>query len=210
MPNWCVTNITVRHDKDELLKDLFDKIEQWASANYSDNGYRTGWLGNIIGNSGIGQMTDDKSFDYECDGFIVGMEFIPGHSLDAEIHISTETAWHPMMEMWIALCDRYLPGADIIYIAEEPGMGLYVTNDASRNKAFCLEVYDDLIDVYNENDYQDTMECIEEDEGIELMQAYLDSTETDPIKLMNAFNRAYSHAALIHQWEYVETPTIKN
>lgn len=46
------------------------------------------------------------------------------------VFIDTETAWVPMLRMWVAFLDKFFPGKEIRleYVSSEPGCDLYWTN----------------------------------------------------------------------------------
>lgn len=48
------------------------------------------------------------------------------------LYIDTETAWCPRHEIWDLLIKKYAPHASYLYYAEEPGYGIYETNDIFR------------------------------------------------------------------------------
>lgn len=119
MPNWCYTDISIYHKDNNKLKKFFNKLEEWRTKSYLKNDFDTyslGWLGNIVGNSGLAKWGErkDGSHDFvppiSCRGSIQSCEL-----LDHHIVICTETAWGPMLEMWQLLCDKYLPGAELYY-----------------------------------------------------------------------------------------------
>ena len=124
MPNWCNTNIYINYDDEKALKNLYNKIKSWTSKNYADNGFGHGWLGNVVLGAEIGTVDTNPETDISCRGDI---EYID--CTNSQITICTETAWSPMLELWIKVIEKYLPDAELIYDACELGNELYATND---------------------------------------------------------------------------------
>lgn len=123
MPNWCYTGINIKCSSEEEAEYLYKKIQKWTSVNYCCNDFGLNWLGNIVGNSGVGKIKDGRS-SVDCRGELIYLDLN-----DNEVIVETETAWKPMLQMWKRICDKYLvEGYGIEYSAEEPGLGLYVTN----------------------------------------------------------------------------------
>ena len=98
MPNWTITRITINHDDGNKLKEFEKLINEWTSKNYMENGFGLQWLGNIVGNSGIGTIDKNLETDLRCRGSITWIECEGNQLL-----IDTETAWVPMLKMWIKL-----------------------------------------------------------------------------------------------------------
>ena len=125
MPSWCTTNIKIKHENREKLKELGTMINDWMSTNYQDNEFGHNWLGNIIGNSKLGTIkTGNKETDCEARGWVSLVELQPDC-----LFVQTFTAWNPMMKIWSRVMNKYLPDGELIYYAEEPDMELYCTNN---------------------------------------------------------------------------------
>lgn len=138
MPNWCLTNINITHPDIGKVKELYDKLQEWTAKNAAENGFGHSWLGNIVLASGIGTVDTGNPTDFRCRGCVICLDI----SEDV-ITVSTETAWCPMLRMWQALVDRYLPDAEIIFTAEEPGFEVYVSNDLTIIGNYVLDIYED-------------------------------------------------------------------
>lgn len=202
MPNWCYTNITIYHEDKVKLEDLFKHIQTWSSHTYKPNGFdkfSLGWLGNIIGNSGLAEWKKkaDGSEDFEpwisCRGSLQSLYFNNGC-----INISTETAWSPMLEMWKLLCDKYLPEADIIFTAEEPDNCLYKSNNPDVIGKYCIDVWE------TPNDFEEAESIWEatEEETREFLQRALKTDETDIKKLINMSSEVIDDAWFsVNEWE---------
>lgn len=212
MPNWCYTNINICHNDKNKLKDFFNKVEEWRQKPYLPNDFDTytlGWLGNIVGNSGLAKWgkRKDGSEDFipniNCRGSLQTFEL---H--DDSINVNTETAWGPMLEMWKLLCDKYLPGAEIYYTAEESGNGLYQTNDPDVIGKYYIDIVDTQPDEFEdvEGEYEASLE-----ETVKLLQRIYKTKETDIDKLIKKYEMSDENEWLsIHKWDTVELDEVIN
>ena len=146
MPNWCWTRITINHESEKEIEKLNKLIDEWTSKDYMDNGFGHEWLGNIVLGSGVGTVDTNAETDLWCRGSITYRE-VNGNQL----LIDTETAWSPILKMWVKLLEKYLPDAELIYTAEECGCGLYSTNDPSMKDCYYIDCWD-IPDI--ESDYE--------------------------------------------------------
>lgn len=197
MPNWCYTNITIEHNNQKELEKFEKLLNEWTSHNYIENGFGNDWLGNVVGNSGIGTIDigtidTNKDTDLNCRGSLVECDLD-----DRYLTITTETAWVPMLKMWSKLIDKYLPGAELTYEAEESGVGLYCTNNQETAKQYIIDSWD-MPDI--ESDWEASEEYI-----VKILQKLLDEKESDIDKLIDIFEDSdYSDYMSIHKWEYAE------
>ena len=140
MPNWCSTEIEIYHDDIKALNALHKKIKEWTSKNYMENGFGHNWLGNIVLGSEIGTVDQGKETDIKCRGTLEYCEVF-----DNCIRISTETAWVPMLQMWLRIIDKYLPGGQLFYETIESGCGVCCTNKSEFIGMYFL-ICDDGVD----------------------------------------------------------------
>ena len=193
MPNWCYTNITINHYDKAKLEDLSKKISDWSHKQFCDtgeNGFRDGWLGNIVGNSGIADPMKDGS--PRCRGTLTSIYY--EHE---QINLSTETAWAPMMQMWQMIIDKYLPDADITYSAEESGCDLFCTNDPDLTGKYYIDVWEPPEEFENEEgDYE-----ADEDYAIKFLQRVLKTDEPDINKLFEKLNDIEDNWFSINKWQ---------
>jgi hypothetical protein len=58
--------------------------------------------------------------------------------------VDVETAWTPMLKMWVMICDKYLGENKykLYYCAEESSAELYVTNDPAFSDTYDVYVND--------------------------------------------------------------------
>lgn len=137
MPNWCTTSIWLRCPDEKTAIAVETKINDLLSKQFIPNGFDSKdyfcWLGNIVGNAGF---VDDSSTDdgliYRCRGSVTFVGIDPAGDIENTntVFIDTETAWVPMLRMWVAFLDKFFPGKEIRleYVSSEPGCDLYWTN----------------------------------------------------------------------------------
>lgn len=209
MPNWCFTNITMT-GQIEKVQFLHDKIKEWTSKDYAQNGFGNNWLGNIVLGSGIATEENiDKRDAPRCRGTIINLEidFLDPCAIgfyfglmkqqNAALKIQTETAWNPMMKMWSMINERYNLNLNIVYSAEELGCELYLTNDPDIAGTYIIDAYD--------MDEIQTEYCIEEKYVIRELQELFSTTEIDIEKLINMFDESeYSDRMTIGKYSFVE------
>lgn len=136
MPNWCYTNMTIEGSD---VKNLHDKITEWQEEGTQiENSWGNSWLGLLV-EKGLNEEPCEGK--YNCRGCFNIESFD-----DNLLQISTETAWSPMMDMWFDLVDRYCPGSQLTYTAEESGMGIYVTNDADLIGKYYIDSWDEKVE----------------------------------------------------------------
>lgn len=189
MPNWCYTDIYINCEDKEKLRDFYCKIEDWTSKNYKENGFGLDWLGNIVGNSGIGTIDENKDTDLFCRGWLEELEL---ENDDTQLWIRTNSAWQPALKMWDLLVKQYIPEAELVYSAEECGEGLFNTNDPILHNCWRIgnldEYPDDIAEWF---EYCDVYE-IPEKELIEILQKGLNTTESDINELLERFKELLS------------------
>ena len=188
MPNWCYTNITINHENETEVKKLEKLMDEWTSKDYMTNGFGNKWLGNVVLGSGVGTVDTNKETDLRCRGTIIDY-----YRTGNELVINTETAWSPMLQMWVKVIEKYLPGAELIYNADECGFYINDTNDPALVGKYILDYYGDE---NIESDFEAS-----EDTVRETLQKMLDTTETDVEKLINmAFEDDLDIS--VRKWEY--------
>ena len=189
MPNWCYTNIVINHHNKTKLEELSKKIIEWSHKDFCDNGFHDGWLGNIVGNSGIANPLDKDS--PRCRGTLTSIYY--EHE---QINISTETAWAPMMQMWVMLCNKYLPDADIWFSAEEPGCELFESNDPDVIGKYYIDIWEPPEEFENEESMWDAGE----DVAIDFLQRVLKTDEKDINKLLEMQDELDDRWFGVHVW----------
>ena len=195
MPNWCATDISINCNNKDKLNKLYSNLLDWTSKNFVDSDFGNNWLGNIVGFSGISDPLSEES--PRCRGYITAIN----EPSEDQLYIQTETAWCPMVNMWIQVCDKYLgkDEYDIEYVAEEPGCGLYLTNDPALSGSYyvepsCEEGVDPIIE-YSEYE-------LNKENLINYIQKALNTTETDFSKLEEQFNKLDVKPFYYSEWVY--------
>lgn len=120
MPNWCNTDYCILGSKKEL-SDLNKKMEKLENRKKSlvKNGFGNTWLGNLVKSLG-----GDWEKVY-CRGQWMNREY---NKEKNTLNFTTETAWREMDE-WRKFIESCYTTIRILYVAEEPGCGIYQTND---------------------------------------------------------------------------------
>ena len=192
MPNWCFTRITINHENENKLLELERLINEWTNKNYMENGFGLAWLGNIVGNSGVGTVDENPETDLRCRGRLTYLE-----CTENQLLIDTETAWSPILKLWVKVLEKYLPDAELIYQAEECGNGLYDTNDPCLSNCYIIDAWD-MEDI--DSDWEASEETVRK-----MLQELLDENEGDVEKLISKFNRSdYSDDMSVHKWNFTE------
>ena len=129
MPNWCFTKIIFHGDKKEIT-DFHDKIDKWSTEAFHPNGFGPNWLGNILYRVGLGDRVDARENGIRCRGSIIYVDDVEVNSEDATLFIEVETAWSPMLKMWVETIKTLdYKTIGFSYLAEEIGMELYEIYD---------------------------------------------------------------------------------
>lgn len=177
MANWCTTYITINYNDKGKLKAFYEMLDDWRQKPIAKNdfdGMSLGWLGNIVGNSGIAKYNEKESVfvpDIPCRGSLLSLDY---H--DEKIEITTETAWDPLLEMWNILCDKYLPDAEILYIAKESDSGFYCSNDPDVIGKYDIWIWGDPPEGFEDEEFDD---AVSEEKTIEFLQRVFDTDEKD-------------------------------
>ena len=131
-----------RNKQDGGVKELYDQILKATELGSTvKNDFGKTWLGTLVERLlGVDPRDPDK---YICRGTLCSFGL---NEEGSEICLETDTAWEPMLKMWIDIVDKYSPGAEILYTAEEPGNGIYYTNDPEYENKFCINSWVDDIE----------------------------------------------------------------
>ncbi len=122
MPNWCWCSLVATGDKTEV-RDLYDKIKSLEERETSlvENGFGKLWLGNLVTLLG----GDWNKFYYRGE-----IEYFEIDCDDGAVRFNVMSAWSEPYEVIQLLHFKY-PNLEFYFLAEEPGMGHFVTNDKS-------------------------------------------------------------------------------
>ena len=202
MPNWCYTKITITNDNKEENNVFKNLMDVWTKIDYMENGFRWtgnyGWLGNIVLGANIGTVDTDPKTDLRCRGSLSEWEYDDRYG---EFTFWTETAWSPMLQMWVKLIEKYMPHANMLFVAEECGCGMWDTNDHDLVGKYIIDGYENLpINIDNVNEQEMSKS------ELEYILRELLKDETSAFNdLIEMFEESeFSDEATIHQWEYVD------
>ena len=122
MPNWCLSSYVVTGDEKEVC-DLYEKMHSLEEREESlvKNDFGKTWLGNLVTLLG-----GDRNTIY-CRGAWLDLQ---KDEDNGALRFDTETAWCDADETIAFLQEKY-PNLEFYFIAEEPGMGYYATNDTA-------------------------------------------------------------------------------
>lgn len=128
MANWCSNTYTITSTKEEIGV-VFDEMTriQATSGRHQFN------LVDIF-----------RFYGFKDDDIPSCRGYIPYYEADNDrLIIDTETAWGPLHEGILELCRRKAPNAEIVYTSEEPGFGIYLTNDPANADGYMLDIWDE-------------------------------------------------------------------
>ena len=161
MPNWCATTYKCVGDLKEVrsLHKVLKYIDK-RKTTILKNDFGKWWLGNLVHKLG----GDWK--EYRCRGEITD------YSLDENVlTINQETAWCEQ-EGVRQIIEEKFPSIKVYFIEEEPGCGVFNTNDLSGDyfpARYCLDLYEGC-------EYFETIEqaaqCVSKIVGYEVMPTY--------------------------------------
>lgn len=120
MPNWSTTDYFVIGSPKEIM-DLNKKMEKLENRKKSlvKNGFGNTWLGNLV------QYLGGDWEKVYCRGEWMCRNYDKERNA---LTFTTETAWQEMNE-WRRFIESCYKTIKILYVTEEPGCGIYQTND---------------------------------------------------------------------------------
>lgn len=132
MPNRCSTAYVIEGDAQDIKKlyELMKNLQEQKEPSV-ENGFGTSWLGYLV--DALGKDWEKVS----CRGDWAKLEME-----NETLRFTTETAWAPCNETLDLVCEKF-PSLCYYYQTEEPGMGIYETND-SEGKYFTDKYIVDL------------------------------------------------------------------
>lgn len=133
MANWCNTEYTFIGGKEDIaaLYSLLKELETKCKENDTKGGWDGCWLGNIV--EGWGK--DPRKIP--CRG-----EFYDLRMRDQKLTFRTRTAWNNCNEVMDLICEKF-DTLRYFYRSEEPGGGIFSTNDANHKyyEPYKIEVW---------------------------------------------------------------------
>jgi len=126
MPNWCDTKFVFYGNKNEIL-EFYNRLKRILdSPNHISNKFKKSWLGNIL---------MDYGFDWEnapCRGNVDDIaDDVTVEGNEACFSLNTTSAWSPLTEMWDLILKKEYPSVKYVYLAIEPGAGIFINTDTS-------------------------------------------------------------------------------
>jgi len=126
MPNWCDTKFVFYGNKNEIL-EFYNRLKRILdSPNHISNEFKKSWLGNIL---------MDYGFDWEnapCRGNVDDIaDDVTVEGNEACFSLNTTSAWSPLTEMWDLILKKEYPSVKYVYLAIEPGSGIFINTDTS-------------------------------------------------------------------------------
>ena len=194
MPNWCSTNIkfTGEQEKLRVLHDFINDDEANKKVGIA-TAFRERWLGNYLERAGFSWK------DYRCRGTV---EYISDVRQN-EFTVETETAWAPMLAMWQAIVEKIAPELEITYFAQEPGCGVYMTNDPEKADNYWVDVYDeDNLPENVANIFHESFDTTEVDLRGALLQIFPSDAKLETDKLIQKLEDMTDEIG-INKWKYV-------
>lgn len=220
MPNWCFTQMIFHGEKEEIT-DFHNKIEEWTSKNYQENGFGVNWLGNILYGAGLGDRlkADAKPSVLRCRGDITFIGDIDTFkdSTEATFNLDTETAWCPMTLMWSEVIKTIgYKSIGFSYMAEEPGCEIYEIYDpygGDFDDKYYIDIFVDGDDEQDERftQFYDQRYYADDDD---LRDALQDLLKTDEQDLKTLIERAQKYEfksedsyLYVHEYNFVDSPS---
>ena len=133
MSNSCFSRVIIVGPEEEITL-LDNKIDEIPRGEHDKYGL---WLGSILKYLGDWKEEDENA-PCSCRGTLNYKE-----AYKDTLTLDIESAWSPHLGAISRLVDRYAPGAEILYEAEEPGMRLYLSNDPDTVGKFYVDVWDE-------------------------------------------------------------------
>ena len=199
MANWCITEYWLHGPKDEL-NNLKDKILEWTSKNYMENGFGENWLGNIVLGGGLETV---EAIRNGGNGIPCRGTFCDDIDIDDDyLCFNTETAWAPMPEMWFKIIEKFAPHCTCHYLAIEPGNELYEKYDPGN---LHFEGVEYVVDEYHNDCEAEIIVCDGWDTASEeyLEKALRKYYQDNKSSLEDLIERAKEDDVLIHKIEDV-------
>lgn len=200
MPNWCDNTATIKCNDINLINSFFNKLAEWSKTDVPLSGSSEGWVGRILHNSGA----DIYKINLHQSGFqpAFARAFIEDSWIDEDtVTILFQSAWNPAYSWLLRTCDKFFgeDNYEITYRSEEPGNGIFVTNDSLYDGCY-------IWDYWGENpDYQlDDNYMLDESTIAEMCEKILGKERFNSMGLDEAIAAAEEEVEdlSIKQWEY--------
>lgn len=193
MPNWCFTTYEILGDQENLdkIEKMLDELKSLDKPRV-ENGFGNLWLGCIVDYLG----GDWQSISCRGD--------VTDYRRDKDsVTMYVETAWAESPEFRHFLADKF--NVSVYHISEEPGMGLYWTNDIDGSifhTKYFLDLEHDDVDPEYFADIEGVANYLNENNllGFEVKPDY-----ESIVKVLDEWNEDEEHEdqyIALHEFEY--------
>ena len=151
MPNWAYTQYKVTGDKKQVenLYGSMKNLGKMKSPGLVENDFGSTWFGNLI------VKFSENWENIYCRGYWEDLRLKGGI-----LYFSAESAWAELEEVRMFL-EKIFTGIKIYYQTEEPGMGIYATND--RDQSYFYDKYILWVEDCHDTEYYETLGTLIED-----------------------------------------------
>ena len=212
MPNWCYSRIKFTGDYKSVKKlytfitDQFNIPFEREPMHFDKNTF----LGTFL------ERAELDSENFRCRGQITDWPEPPEPCADdsgnCEIVICTETAWCPMIAMWLAIIKKISPSVQFFYASEECGMGIYQSNDPDYVDNYVVDTWIGSREtipaevqgtMFGEPYYEDEVsENTLRDELLKVFPDGIDDSTDDLINRLSDLDFGDDNGTSVHKWEY--------
>lgn len=157
----CITDLTICCSTAEDAQEIYNTLCRWRDTpvpGHEDEEIGDYWLGKYLIHSGLVDYKEIDTCGYDTHGTI---ERIAYEKWDYRVSITLMTEWVPSLRMWTDICNKCWSDKviNILYVADEPGCFLHITNDPVYEEMYYVDISPD-----NENDIDITGGRYTEDE----------------------------------------------
>ena len=213
MPNWCTNRIKFTGNYESVNK-LYQFIHDQINIPFIHEAFRfdkNTFLGTFLERAGL----NSDNFRYR--GQIIEWPTPPQACNDNkdnyEITIYTESAWVPMIAMWLAIIKKISPDVQLFYASRECGMRIYQSNDPDYINNFIVDTWISSPDtipsqlrgtMFGENYFDDDVS--KDTLRGELLKAFpnrSDESTSGLIAMLKGLDFDDDNFVSINQWDYV-------
>ena len=125
MANICFTEVTIKTSQKRSADILERRFVETLFPDPAKPDPEDRWLGNLLVQLGMPKEDVLNGKALRCRGTVVYFM----RDDDKTISLSTESAWVPMIKCIRKFVDAHVDDAEVFYIAEEPNMDIFWTNN---------------------------------------------------------------------------------
>ena len=135
MTQWCHNIEYIMGSKSEIVP-LYSLLQEWTNKIYEPNKFGKRWIGNLVGFSKINEDEQDEKKRLQYNnyrrGLIVNYFKLIEKGENAIISFTSDTAWVPFPEVYVAILRKYAPHCHYFYYTEEIGTHYIYCNDVEH------------------------------------------------------------------------------